>query len=130
MFATRSKHRDGQPVHARGTSITQRMARGAALHPWRVVTAWALVLVASVVVIGTLFGSAFSSDASLTTSTDSVKADEVIARSFAQGDPTVRQPLSIVSECPRPSNSRYSVVEDWLSSYMPNTSSVTALGTV
>jgi RND superfamily putative drug exporter len=45
-----------------------------------------MVLVASVVVIATLLGSAFSSDASLTTSTDSVKAEKVITENFSQGD--------------------------------------------
>ena len=52
MFATRSKDRDGQLVHASGTSITQRLARAAAVHPWRVVVAWGLILLASVVAIG------------------------------------------------------------------------------
>lgn len=34
-----------RPARARkGMSITQRMAHGAALHPWRVVTGWDLVL--------------------------------------------------------------------------------------
>jgi RND superfamily putative drug exporter len=47
MFAARSKDRDSQ--HAQGTSITQRLARAAAIHPWRVVAAWGLILAVSVV---------------------------------------------------------------------------------
>ena len=86
MFSTRPKERDAQLVPRSGTSITQRLARAAAVHPWRVVAAWGLVLVASIVAIGTLLGSAFTSDASLTTSPDSVKAEKVIADSFSQGD--------------------------------------------
>ena len=62
------------------------MARTAAAHPWRIVTAWGLVLVASVVVIGTLLASAFTSDAGITTNPDSTKAEKVIAEDFSQGD--------------------------------------------
>jgi len=86
MFATRSKDEDGQVALVRSTSITQSLARTAAVHPWRVVAAWGLVLVASVVVIGTLLASAFTSDAGITTSPDSVKAEKLIAESFSQGD--------------------------------------------
>ena len=42
--------------------------------------------VASVVAIGTLLGSAFTSDGSLTTNPDSPKAEQVIADNFSQGD--------------------------------------------
>jgi putative drug exporter of the RND superfamily len=86
MFATRSKDRDVLLAHASSTSITQSLARVSALHPWRVLTAWALVLAASVVAIGTLLGSAFTSDGSITTSPDSVRAQQVIADNFSQAD--------------------------------------------
>jgi RND superfamily putative drug exporter len=68
------------------TSFTQRLAHGSALHPWRVVVAWGLVLVASVVLIGSLLGSALSSDGSLTNRPESVRADEALSGSFPQGD--------------------------------------------
>jgi RND superfamily putative drug exporter len=86
MSATRLQDPDGQAVHGKATSITQRLSRAAALHPWRVVVAWGLVLAGSVVVIGTLLGSAFTSDASLTTNPDSAQADEIIANNFVQVD--------------------------------------------
>jgi RND superfamily putative drug exporter len=86
MFATRSQRREGMLAPARGTSVTQRLARLAALHPWRVVVAWSLILVASVLAIATLLGSAFTSDASLTTSPDSTKAARVIDDNFSKGD--------------------------------------------
>ena len=86
MFATPSKDRDGDLVPTRATSFTQRLARAAAIHPWRVVAAWGLILVASVLAIATLLGSAFTSDASLTTDPDSAKAAKVIAENFSQGD--------------------------------------------
>jgi RND superfamily putative drug exporter len=62
------------------------LARVAAVHPWRVVAAWGLVLLVSVVAIGTLLGSAFTSDASLTTSPESAKAEKVIAANFSHGE--------------------------------------------
>jgi RND superfamily putative drug exporter len=71
---------------APSSSTTQSLARVSAHHPWRVLAVWGLVLAASVVAIGSLLGSAFTSDASLTTSPDSVKAQKVIADSFSQGD--------------------------------------------
>src|SRR3954453_21914908 len=68
------------------TSLTQRLARVSAVHPWRVLTAWSLILAASVVAIGALIGTAFSSEGTLTTSPDSVQAERVIAENFSQGD--------------------------------------------
>src|SRR3954452_5003284 len=67
-------------------SFTQYLARVSAVHPWRVLAAWGLILAASVVAIGSLIGSAFTSDGNLTTSPDSVRAEKVIADSFSQGD--------------------------------------------
>jgi RND superfamily putative drug exporter len=67
-------------------SFTQYLARVSAVHPWRVLTAWGLILAASVVAIGSLIGSAFSSEGTLTTSPDSVQAEQVIADNFSQGD--------------------------------------------
>ena len=86
MPATRSKIGAGQLVHASGSSITQRLARAAAVHPWRVVVAWGLVLVASIVAIGALLGSAFTSDGSITSNPDSMRAEQVIADNFSQAD--------------------------------------------
>jgi RND superfamily putative drug exporter len=77
--------RDGPPAHATRASVTQRLARSAAIHPWRIVAAWGLILVASVVVIGTLIGSAFTSDGNITTNPDSAQAEKVIGDNFAQG---------------------------------------------
>ena len=54
-------------------SFTQYLARVSAVHPWRVLTAWGLILAASVVAIGALIGSAFTSDGTLTTNPDSVQ---------------------------------------------------------
>jgi RND superfamily putative drug exporter len=84
MYGPRLKDGDGQ----RATSVPQRLARSAAVHPWRVVAAWGLVLIASVVAIGSLIGSAFTSDGSITTHPDSRKAEQVLADNFSQADRT------------------------------------------
>ena len=86
MFATRTKQRDGQLVNASETSITQKLARAAAVHPWRVLSAWGLVLVASILAIGGLLGSAFTAEAGLTTKPDSILAEEVLADNYSQDD--------------------------------------------
>jgi len=70
----------------RDASFTQRLARTSALHPWRVVVSWGLVLLASVVAIAGLLGSALNSDASITTHPESMRADETLVESFPQSD--------------------------------------------
>jgi len=65
-------------------ALTQRVVRLSALRPWRVLAAWGLVVVASVAAIATLLGSALSTDASITTKPDSVRADELLVGNFSQ----------------------------------------------
>jgi putative drug exporter of the RND superfamily len=86
MFMQRSRGRDHQSVPADRPSITQRLARTAAIRPWRVVALWGLVLAASVVAIAGLFGSSFTSDASLTTRPESVQAHDAITKNFPKAD--------------------------------------------
>ena len=87
MLTSRSPDTD-RPAHSRDTSVPQRLARSAAVHPWRVVGVWSLILAASIVAIGTLIGSAFTADGSITTNPDSMKADQVVAENFSQADRT------------------------------------------
>ncbi len=86
MFATRSKDRESQLARMGGTSLTQRLARAAAVHPWRIVVAWGLVLLASLVAIATLIGSAFTSDGDITSNPESARAAAVIDENFSHGD--------------------------------------------
>jgi putative drug exporter of the RND superfamily len=85
-MATRTKDVDGQLVHRSSTSFPQRLARVAAAHPWRVVVAWTLILLASVAAIGGLIGSAFTSDGGITSNPDSMKAERLLVESFSQAD--------------------------------------------
>src|SRR3954463_16763252 len=86
MSATSTKDRESQLVQASRTSITQRLARAAAVHPWRVVVAWGLVLLASIVAIVTLIGSAFTAEDTAASNPESARASQVIGDNFSQGD--------------------------------------------
>jgi uncharacterized membrane protein YdfJ with MMPL/SSD domain len=46
--------------------VTERLARAAARHPWRVIGAWMAAIVLSIGVIGTSLGDVLTSDARLT----------------------------------------------------------------
>jgi RND superfamily putative drug exporter len=84
MSAHRSPTSGTRPLAPTGGSVTRRLAHAAAVHPWRIVAAWLLVLAASVVAIGGLLGSALNSDASLTTHPESVRAEETLESNFPQ----------------------------------------------
>jgi RND superfamily putative drug exporter len=71
---------------ANDTSFSQRLARTSALRPCRVVAAWGLALVASVVAIAALLGSALNSDASITTNPESMRADKTLIANIPQSD--------------------------------------------
>lgn len=71
MVAPSTIDRESQLVQASGRSVTQRLARAAAVHPWRVVVAWGLVLLASMMAIATLIGSAFTADSAATSNPES-----------------------------------------------------------
>ena len=72
---TRAVRRSPSPWHESPPSI-----------PGESLTAWGLILAASVVAIGTLLGSAFTSDGSITSNPDSIRAEQVIADNFSQAD--------------------------------------------
>ena len=71
------------------TRVVRRSPNGwpesAAVHPWRVVVAWGLILLASMVAIATLIGSAFTSDGSITSNPESARAAQVMARELLPG---------------------------------------------
>ena len=63
----------------------QRLARISARHPWRMIAAWGLILVASFLAIGALLGSALTTEADITARPDSVIADDLMTSNFPQG---------------------------------------------
>jgi RND superfamily putative drug exporter len=86
MLGRSSPATDEVPTRTTRGSVTRRLARRSALHPWRVIVAWILVVGASMAIIAVLLESALSSEGSLTNSPESVRADETLSRSFDQRD--------------------------------------------
>jgi RND superfamily putative drug exporter len=60
--------------------VTERLARAAARHPWRTVSAWVVALVLSVGVIGASLGDVLTSDARLTNDPESYRAYDLMAQ--------------------------------------------------
>ncbi len=67
-------------------SITQRLARFSAAHPWRMLATWGVVLLASFVAIGTLLGSALTTDQDITTNPESKQAADLMMQGFPRQD--------------------------------------------
>ena len=57
---------------------TESLARGSARRPWLVIGAWAVVLAASLVLIGALLGSALTTDERLTNNPESERGDKLL----------------------------------------------------
>ncbi len=64
------------------TGLTEMLARSSAAHPWRVVAAWTIALVVSIVIVAALLGSALTSDIAQTNDPESERADALIAETF------------------------------------------------
>jgi hypothetical protein len=60
--------------------MTERLARGAALHPWRTIAAWALTLVAAFAAIAILLPGALETEQRLTNNPPSYRADDIVGR--------------------------------------------------
>ena len=69
-------------------SVTQRLARVSAANPWRMIATWLVVLLASIVAIGALLGSALSTDQDITSNPESKQAADLMFQSFPQRDGT------------------------------------------
>jgi RND superfamily putative drug exporter len=65
--------------------MTERLARACARRPWRVLGAWVLAVVVSVVLIGTFLGEALTNTAEVTTQTDSKRADQLVTERIGSG---------------------------------------------
>src|SRR5215212_7031991 len=85
---TQNKSHSTGFVPAPRASFTQYLARVSSLHPWRILAVWGLVVAASVFAIGSLIGSAYTTEATITSNPDSIKAERVIADNFSQADRT------------------------------------------
>ena len=58
-----SQRRDnGKTGAGRSSGLTERLARTSALHPWRAIGLWAVLVVLAVFAVGSLLGSGLTSD--------------------------------------------------------------------
>jgi uncharacterized membrane protein YdfJ with MMPL/SSD domain len=61
---------------------TESVTRASARHPWRTVVVWVVVVVVSLGVVATLLGDVLSSEAEITSDTESKRANAVLERGF------------------------------------------------
>ena len=66
--------------------MTEKLARAAAAHPWRTVTAWLVAIVAAVVLIGGLLGDRLTSEGRVTNNPESLRGYDLIERHFPPRD--------------------------------------------
>ncbi|MEO8291376.1 MAG: MMPL family transporter, partial [Gaiellaceae bacterium] len=62
--------------------MTERLARASARHPWRTIGAWLVAVVLAFGIVGALLGDVLTSDAEVTSPTDSKRAAELVGESF------------------------------------------------
>src|SRR5215207_9830069 len=62
--------------------MTERVARASSWHPWRVIAAWIVAVVASVFLIGMFLEDALSADVEITSQTESNRANELLSEGF------------------------------------------------
>jgi len=63
--------------------VTEKLARAAALHPWRTILAWVAAIVVSFVAIIAFLGDGLSTEVALTNNPESERAAELIGAHFA-----------------------------------------------
>jgi uncharacterized membrane protein YdfJ with MMPL/SSD domain len=62
--------------------MTERVARASSRHPWRVIAAWILAVVASVLLIGMFLEDALSAEVEITSQTESNRANQLLSEGF------------------------------------------------
>jgi putative drug exporter of the RND superfamily len=67
--------------------MTERLARHAALHPWRVVGAWAAVVAASIAAVALLLPTAITTDQRITSEPEALQGYDAIRRHLPQTGP-------------------------------------------
>ncbi|MEP7335730.1 MAG: MMPL family transporter [Actinomycetota bacterium] len=92
-------------------SLTERIARACAAHPWRTIGAWTAVLVASVLALGFVL-TGLTSDASGTNNPESARADQRMFQAFPP------DPNSIVTDVVVVRSPRYTVDDERFRSFV------------
>src|SRR5215211_6075926 len=74
--------------------MTERLARASSRHPWRVIAAWVVVILASFFAVGTLL--AYEGEADITRETESKRAEDILAEGFPQDAATIERAITEV----------------------------------
>jgi RND superfamily putative drug exporter len=74
--------------------MTERVARASSRHPWRVIAAWVVVILASFFAIGTLL--AYEGEVEISGETESGRAAAVLGEGFPQDAATIEREISEV----------------------------------
>jgi uncharacterized membrane protein YdfJ with MMPL/SSD domain len=62
--------------------VTERVARASSRHPWRVIAAWIIAVVASVLLIGMFLEDALTADVEITSATESNRGYQLLSEGF------------------------------------------------
>ena len=65
--------------------MSERVARACAVHPWRTMAGWIVVLVVSFLVVAVLLGDALTGTGDVTTQTESKQANEILGERLDRG---------------------------------------------
>ncbi|MDP6716978.1 MAG: hypothetical protein QF368_20430, partial [SAR202 cluster bacterium] len=68
---------------------TEALARGAGRRPWVTIGAWLVVLVAAIVLTGTLLGGALTTETVLTNNPESVQANDLLKERLGESSNTI-----------------------------------------
>ena len=96
----REPDREASPANDSPTlalSITGRIARAAGRRPWITIGAWLAVLVAAMVLTGTLLGDALTTEDTLTNNPEAVRADNLLGQRLGESNNTIAEMVVVRS---------------------------------
>src|SRR5512136_1206920 len=81
MTVARKENKQKTRGAGAGSGLTERLARTSALHPWRTIGLWAMLIVLAVVAVASLLGSGLTSDMKFRAD----KPDSVVGQELLEG---------------------------------------------
>jgi len=76
--------------------MTERLARASSRHPWLTIAAWIVGVILAMGIVATMLGDVLTSDAEVTSQTDSKRADQLLFERFQPTQADVDQRVSEV----------------------------------
>jgi uncharacterized membrane protein YdfJ with MMPL/SSD domain len=76
--------------------MTERLARASSRHPWLTIAAWIVGVILAMGIVATMLGDVLTSDAEVTSQTDSKRADQLLFERFRPTQADVDQRVSEV----------------------------------